>query len=140
MSRPQTQHTSVRGSGGGASRLARITAATPTGGSPRQSVRGRAEALREADRARELAATGEVAALSATFEGHAQLSQGRIEQACSTWQGALDAMTGVRSSQIVKAVRSMRTDLAQFHARGARPAAELDERTRAWLRLEGATA
>ncbi|MEU5158424.1 hypothetical protein AB0G74_02245 [Streptomyces sp. NPDC020875] len=150
-----------------------------------------AEALREADRARELAATGEVAditgwarnwgfpastvdyhraainvrigdhsaaeahyaaarrrwstahhqrvaALSATFEGHAQLSQGRIEQACSTWHGALDAMTGVRSYQIVKAVRSMRSDLARFHARGVRPAAELDERARVWLRHEGA--
>ncbi|QDY77545.1 hypothetical protein [Streptomyces qinzhouensis] len=151
-----------------------------------------AEALREADRARELAATGEVAeitgwsrnwgsphstvdyhraainarignhsaaeahysaarrrwstashqrvaALSAASEGHAQLSQGRIEQACATWTGALDAMVGIRSSRTIKAVQAIRSDLAQFRARSARPAAELDDRARAWLRLEGAT-
>ncbi|MGV9311828.1 hypothetical protein ACWDR0_06490 [Streptomyces sp. NPDC003691] len=80
-----------------------------------------------------------ITALSAASEGHAQLCQGRIEQACATWNEALDVMAGIRSSRTVKAVRSMRSDLAQFHARGARPAAELDERTRTWLHTEGAS-
>ncbi|WP_330335604.1 hypothetical protein OHS33_38885 (plasmid) [Streptomyces sp. NBC_00536] len=75
-----------------------------------------------------------IAALSAAAEGGAQLKQGQIEAACATWDRALDTMTGIRSSRTVKSVRSMRTDLAPFRARGARSALELDERARTWLR------
>jgi tetratricopeptide (TPR) repeat protein len=74
-----------------------------------------------------------IAALSAAAEGHTQIRQGQIERACTTWTAALDAMTGIRSSRTRKAVKSMRTDLAQFRARSARPALELDERARLWL-------
>ncbi|MYZ37907.1 MULTISPECIES: hypothetical protein [unclassified Streptomyces] len=75
-----------------------------------------------------------IAALSAAAEGHAQLRQGQIERACETWGLALDAMSGIRSSRTRKAVRSIRADLGRFRARGARPALELDERARTWLR------
>ncbi|MGI5484951.1 hypothetical protein [Streptomyces lavendofoliae] len=75
-----------------------------------------------------------IAALSAAAEGHAQLRQGQIEAACVTWDKALDTMTGIRSLRTKKAVQSMRADLAPFRTRGARPAQELDERARTWLR------
>ncbi|MGW0562918.1 hypothetical protein ACWDZ4_20420 [Streptomyces sp. NPDC003016] len=75
-----------------------------------------------------------IAALSAAAEGHAQLQQGQIEAACATWDRALDTMTGIRSSRTRKAVQSMRSDLGRFRTRGARPALELDERARTWLR------
>lgn len=75
-----------------------------------------------------------IAALSAAAEGHAQLHQGQIEAACVTWDKAMDTMTGIRSSRTRKSVQSMRSDLAPFRSRGARPALELDERARTWLR------
>lgn len=75
-----------------------------------------------------------IAALSAASEGRAQLRQGQIERACATWETALTAMSGIRSSRTRKAVRSMRTDLAQFGARGVRSALDLDEQARAWLK------
>ncbi|MGW4032453.1 hypothetical protein ACWEFL_24605 [Streptomyces sp. NPDC004838] len=78
-----------------------------------------------------------IAALSAAAEGHAQLRQGKIDQACGTWHAALDTMAGIRSSRTREAVRSMRTDLARFRARGSRQALEFEERAKVWLRQEG---
>ncbi|MEU5158417.1 hypothetical protein AB0G74_02205 [Streptomyces sp. NPDC020875] len=75
--------------------------------------------------------------MPATPEARGAASQPAQQQA-ATWHGALDVMTGIRSSRTVKAVRSMRSDLARFQARDVRPAAELDERVRVWLRHEGA--
>ncbi|MFJ7325161.1 hypothetical protein ACIQVN_02770 [Streptomyces cyaneofuscatus] len=57
-----------------------------------------------------------------------QLKRGRIEEACETWNRAIDHMGGVQSVRTRKAVRNMRKDLAPFRARGVRCAAELDER------------
>lgn len=75
-----------------------------------------------------------ISALSAAAEGEAQCAQGQVELACETWTRALDAMTGIRSSRTTKAVAGMRSSLTTFRARGARPAQELDERARQWLR------
>ncbi|MEU1281530.1 hypothetical protein [Streptomyces sp. NPDC005805] len=74
-----------------------------------------------------------IAALSAAAEGHALLRQGQIEAACTTWNQALDDMSGIGSSRTVAAVRSIRRDLAQFTRRGARPALALEDRARHWL-------
>ncbi|WP_227025081.1 hypothetical protein [Streptomyces tsukubensis] len=57
-----------------------------------------------------------------------QLKRGLIEEACQTWNRAIDHMDGVRSVRTRKAVKSMRKDLARFRARRVRCAAELDER------------
>ena len=62
-----------------------------------------------------------------------QIKSGAIEQACGTWEWALDHMDGVRSARTVKAVRKMRSELSPFRARGLRCAAELDERATAFL-------
>lgn len=57
-----------------------------------------------------------------------QLKRGRIEEACATWNRAIDHMDGVQSMRTRRAVKNMRKNLARFRARGVRCAAELDER------------
>ncbi|MFI9116963.1 hypothetical protein [Streptomyces venezuelae] len=42
-------------------------------------------------------------------------------------------MAGVKSTRTLKAVRSLRSDLRPYRARGVRVAAELDERARVFL-------
>ncbi|PJN36579.1 hypothetical protein CG747_32035 [Streptomyces sp. CB02959] len=69
-----------------------------------------------------------IVALDLVAGAEMQLKRGQIEQACTTWNQALDHMDGVRSVRTRKAVTRMRGDLARFRARGVRCAAELDER------------
>ncbi|WP_310718872.1 hypothetical protein [Streptomyces lydicus] len=69
-----------------------------------------------------------IVALDLVAGAEMQLKRGQIEQACTTWNRALDHMDGVRSVRTRKAVTRMRSDLARFRARGVRCAAELDER------------
>ncbi|WP_251982798.1 hypothetical protein [Streptomyces violaceusniger] len=69
-----------------------------------------------------------IVALDLVASAEMQLRSGSIEQACATWNRAMDHMDGVRSVRTRKAVKRMRGDLARFRARGARCAAELDER------------
>ncbi|MGH3869952.1 MAG: hypothetical protein ACRDSR_00305 [Pseudonocardiaceae bacterium] len=69
--------------------------------------------------------------LVASAEMH--LTRGGIEQACATWNRALDHLNGVQSTRTRKAVTRMRGGLARFRARGLRCAAELDERARDFL-------
>ncbi|GAA2330421.1 Tat pathway signal protein [Streptomyces caniferus] len=69
-----------------------------------------------------------IVALDLVAGAEMQLKRGQIEQACATWNRALDHMDGVRSVRTRKAVTRMRGDLARFRARGVRCAAELDER------------
>ncbi|MFE2449876.1 hypothetical protein ACWDHW_34115 [Streptomyces melanosporofaciens] len=57
-----------------------------------------------------------------------QLKSGSIEQACATWNRAMDHMDGVRSVRTRKAVSRIRGDLVHSWARGVRCAAELEER------------
>ncbi|MFD7897237.1 hypothetical protein [Streptomyces sp. NPDC059743] len=42
-------------------------------------------------------------------------------------------MAGVKSARTLKAVRSLRSDLRPYRARGVQAAAELDERARVFL-------
>jgi hypothetical protein len=57
-----------------------------------------------------------------------QCAQGRIEQACQTWNMALDMMNGVRSARIREAVGGMRRHLASYRMRGFGAARRLDAR------------
>lgn len=69
-----------------------------------------------------------IVALDLVAGAEMQLKRGQLEQACATWNRALDHMEGVRSVRTRKAVTRMRGDLARFRTRGVRCAAELDER------------
>ncbi|WBP84586.1 hypothetical protein [Kitasatospora cathayae] len=62
-----------------------------------------------------------------------ELADGGIEQACGTWNRALDAMAGVRSLRTRRSVMEMRKSLAQFKNRGVSAAQELDERAAGFL-------
>lgn len=74
-----------------------------------------------------------IVALDLVAEAEIQLKQGRIEQACATWNRSMDHMSGVHSVRTRKAVKNMRRDLRRFRARGIRPAIELAERATAFL-------
>jgi hypothetical protein len=74
-----------------------------------------------------------IVALDLVASAEMHLKRGGIEQACATWNQALDHMDGVRSTRTRKAVTRMRGDLARFRVRGLRCAAELDERARDFL-------
>lgn len=74
-----------------------------------------------------------IVALDLVAGAEMHLKRGGIEQACATWNRAIDHMGGVRSVRTRKAVARMRGDLARFRARGLRCAAELDERARDFL-------
>ncbi|WP_030825960.1 hypothetical protein [Streptomyces hygroscopicus] len=69
-----------------------------------------------------------IIALDLVAAAESQLKQGGIEEACTTWNTAMEHMDGVRSVRTRKAVNRMRSDLAPFRARGVRCAAELEER------------
>ncbi|MFF1691711.1 hypothetical protein [Streptomyces sp. NPDC058254] len=74
-----------------------------------------------------------IIALDLVAQAEQQAKQGGIEQACATWGRAIDTMAGVKSTRTLKAVRSLRSDLRPYRARGVRCAAELDERARLFL-------
>ncbi|WP_326594969.1 hypothetical protein [Streptomyces sp. NBC_01803] len=73
-----------------------------------------------------------ITALTIAAQGREQAAQGHVEQACDTWDRALDMLEGVRSSRGVDAVAGMRRTLRPVLRRGARRAADLDERARTW--------
>ncbi|MBL1116779.1 hypothetical protein JK364_30985 [Streptomyces sp. 110] len=74
-----------------------------------------------------------IVALDLVAAAESQLKQGGIEEACATWNRAMDHMDGVRSVRTRKAVNRMRSDLVHFRARGVRSAAELEERAVGFL-------
>ncbi|MFC5724915.1 hypothetical protein ACFP1Z_32690 [Streptomyces gamaensis] len=74
-----------------------------------------------------------VIALDLVAEAGQQAKQGSIEQACITWRRTIGTMAGVKSTPTLKAVRSLRSGLRPYQARGVRCAAELDERARLFL-------
>lgn len=93
-----------------------------------------AEQYARAAAARPVDTYARIVALDLVAEAEMHLKQGGIEQACGTWQRAMDHMDGVGSTRTRKAVGSMRRNLRPFRARGIRAAAELDERAEAFLR------
>ncbi len=67
------------------------------------------------------------------YLGAVQARQGEIDQACSTWSTALDAMDGINSARARQTVVDMRAALSAFRHRGVPAAVELDARACAYL-------
>jgi hypothetical protein len=65
--------------------------------------------------------------------GAVQARQGYLEQACSTWASALEAMDGVRSGRTRRVAVEMRTVLSPFRSRKIPGAAEVHSRAGAYL-------
>jgi tetratricopeptide (TPR) repeat protein len=57
-----------------------------------------------------------------------QCQQGHVEQACATWNDALDSMHGIRSARTRKALSSLQVHLAIYRNRGVPAARRLDAR------------
>lgn len=66
-----------------------------------------------------------------------QVQQGRLDEACATWNRALDAMVGVQSGRARDVIVRMQSDLSPVRQRGGRHVAELDRRARDMLRAIG---
>ncbi|MGC0316182.1 hypothetical protein [Kitasatospora acidiphila] len=95
--------------------------------------KGAAENYAAAAATRPATTYARILALDLVAQAKMELSDGGIEQACDTWNRALDAMTGVQSVRTRRAVLEMRKSLAQFKSRGVSAAQELDERAAAFL-------
>jgi hypothetical protein len=74
-----------------------------------------------------------ITGLDLAAQGGEQAAQGHVDQACATWGRALTSLDGVRSARAAKAVGGMRRAVRPWLWRGARTAADLDERARSWL-------
>ncbi|MBA8945417.1 hypothetical protein ACWDY7_18500 [Streptomyces calvus] len=77
-----------------------------------------------------------IAALSVAHVGSMQCRQGLVEQACATWEKALDLMEGVRSARVRRAVTAMSEDLAPYRGRRVAAALALEERIVRWKAQE----
>jgi tetratricopeptide (TPR) repeat protein len=71
------------------------------------------------------------------YLGAVQVQQGRLDEACTTWSQALDAMSGVRSGRARDVIVRMRSDLSPVRQRGGRHVAALDRRAQDMLRAIG---
>jgi tetratricopeptide (TPR) repeat protein len=71
------------------------------------------------------------------YLGAVQVQQGRLDEACATWNQALDAMAGVQSGRARDVIVRMQSDLSPVRQRGGRHVAELDRRARDMLRVIG---
>ncbi|MFJ4679020.1 Tat pathway signal protein [Kitasatospora sp. NPDC088783] len=69
-------------------------------------------------------------AVTIGYLGAVQAQSGRVEEACTTWHLALDAMTGIRSDRAAGVVRQMLSALSPLRGRGGSVAAALDARAR----------
>ncbi|HEX5144948.1 MAG TPA: hypothetical protein VFW21_13870 [Mycobacterium sp.] len=67
-------------------------------------------------------------ALTLADMAETQCAQGKVEQACQTWNTALDGMAGIRSARTGDAVRAMRSRLATYRGRRLSAARALDAR------------
>lgn len=67
------------------------------------------------------------------YLGAVHARRGEIDQACSTWSTALDAMDGIHSARARQSVVDMRAALSAFRCSGVLAAVELDARVCAYL-------
>jgi tetratricopeptide (TPR) repeat protein len=65
--------------------------------------------------------------------GAVQARQGNIEEACTTWSRALDAMDGIHSARARNTVANMRRALTPVRGRGIRAVTDLDNRAATYL-------
>lgn len=71
------------------------------------------------------------------YLGAVQVQQGHLDEACATWNQALDAMTGVHSGRARDVIIRMQSDLSPVRGRGGRHVMELERRARETLRAIG---
>ncbi|MET8009012.1 Tat pathway signal protein [Streptomyces sp. NPDC005271] len=71
------------------------------------------------------------------YLGAVQVQQGRLDEACATWNQALDAMAGVQSGRARGVIVRIQSDLSPVRQRGGRHVTELDHRARGMLRTIG---
>ncbi|MGE9697830.1 hypothetical protein [Streptomyces sp. NRRL F-5630] len=71
------------------------------------------------------------------YLGAVQVQRGNLDEACATWNDALDAMTGVQSGRTRDVIVRIQRDLSPVRHRGGRHVAELDRRARGLLRPAG---
>lgn len=71
------------------------------------------------------------------YLGAVQVQQGRLDEACATWNEALDAMSGIQSGRARDVIVRMQNDLSPVRHRGGRHIVELDRRAREMLRAIG---
>lgn len=89
---------------------------------------GAAHEFRRSVRTRKAATFTRTHAVTLGYLGDVQARQGAIEEACSTWSSALDAMDGIRSGRTRQVASNMRSVLSPFRQRGIRTVVELDAR------------
>ncbi|WNI20766.1 Tat pathway signal protein [Streptomyces sp. ITFR-16] len=71
------------------------------------------------------------------YLGAVQVRQGHLDEACATWNSALDAMSGVQSGRAREVIVRMQKDLSPVRRRGGRHVVELDRRAGEILRTLG---
>jgi tetratricopeptide (TPR) repeat protein len=94
---------------------------------------GAAREFSRSVRTRNAAVATRAYALTLGELGAVQARQGHLEQACSTWASALEAMDGVRSGRTRRVAVEMRTVLSPFRSRKIPGAAEVHSRAGAYL-------
>jgi tetratricopeptide (TPR) repeat protein len=73
-------------------------------------------------------------AVTLGYLGATQIATGSVEEACSTWGNAMEAMEeGIHSGRVRQTVIDMRTLLSPYRHRGIPVVAELDARATAYL-------
>ncbi|WP_338673900.1 Tat pathway signal protein [Streptomyces sp. SCSIO 30461] len=71
------------------------------------------------------------------YLGAVQVQQGRLDEACATWNQALDAMAGVQSGRARDVIVRIQSDLSPVRQRGGHHVADLERRARDMLRAIG---
>ncbi|NHI06586.1 hypothetical protein STPH2_1949 [Streptomyces sp. KO7888] len=71
------------------------------------------------------------------YLGAIQVQRGNLDEACATWNEALDAMTGVQSGRTRDVIVRIQSDLSPVRQRGGRHVTALDRRARGMLRAIG---
>ncbi|WP_211588946.1 Tat pathway signal protein [Allorhizocola rhizosphaerae] len=94
---------------------------------------GAARELRRSVRTRKAATFTRTHAVTLGYLGAVQARQGNLDEACATWNTALDAMDGIRSARARQTVADMRSALSPFRGRGFAAANALDARAAAYL-------
>lgn len=72
-------------------------------------------------------------ALTASWHAGVLARQGRLDEACASWQQGLDLMGRIQSERIRREVQKMIDAVSPFKARGSTAAAALESRARALL-------
>jgi hypothetical protein len=89
--------------------------------------------FRRSARTRKAATFTRTHAVTLGYLGAVHARRGEIDEACSTWSTALDAMDGIHSARARQTVVDMRAALSAFGRRGVPATVELDARACAYL-------